>query len=763
MADQDPFSQSEQEEAARVNRIEKEQLAWTNILKLKLAINKASKEQATFEEQIAKLQGEEAINANKYKNQTDAILRAEKMILRAQQQGNAERERGAKAAKAMFEARQRETLQTTGGALKAQEMLFAKKKAAYAAEKKLIQDINKQGGLGFKNLGTSFLDLFKSKESRQRDIDIARIKAGGGANTGTGKGGGATGGGGAVSLAEGSKLAAGLAAAVQTAMGPVKELGSQLKNGMVASLADAASLLTGESFGMGGGKVSAGGATSILGGFSSLLKTIPLVGGALGGLADIFKQIVDAVLGVDQANFRVARSLNISAKEAETMREDFDKVALASDNIAINSTRMIQSQVELSNQLGINKRLSNDILTNDVQLRDVLGLEAESRKAIADQAMITGRNAKELTKSAIGTVGAFNKLVGTSFKWSSILSEASKLTGVIGLTFTKFPEKIYKAIAATKTLGFDLKQLDSSAGGFLDFESSISAEMEAQVITGKEMNLTLARQAALNNDYATLAKEITKNVGSAAEYLDMNRIGAEATAKAVNMTRDGLADVLKKQELYKRAGVEDEKGLVKKLNLLEQQGVQQKEISKILGEQGYETATQVSTAERLTEVMEKIKKTFVDFIRTSGLFDFLTDDAKINKFIIRITDTLSGAVSMIGKIIADILRVMSHIPGFDKTTYQGYADSVEAGSMNFASTIKSSSAALGGTPAKPIGETVGKGVAQQSTQTTTGGTTQETAAPVYTFHHVTELDGQVLTKSVTKGILTTQGQGNSLK
>jgi hypothetical protein len=85
----------------------------------------------------------------------------------------------------------------------------------------------------------------------------------------------------------------------------------------------------------------------------------------------MFKSMLDAVLGIDQANFRVGRALNISAGAANEMRGQFDKIAKASDNIVVNSTRMLQSQIEISKQLGTNKQLSADILVNDVKLRDI--------------------------------------------------------------------------------------------------------------------------------------------------------------------------------------------------------------------------------------------------------------------------------------------------------------------------------------------------------------------------------------------------------
>ncbi len=693
--------------------IDEQATSLSNVLSLKMQANKAAKEELDLRGKIAKLGQEEARRAIEYKETTLNIKNIEKDLQTAKENGDRRAENLFKRELAAEQRKQAEQRKTAGGALMAMTLEARNKKIALQAERQLIKDINKERGLGGK-----IMDLFRTKEAKQRSIDIARAKVGGGTNTGPGVASSK----GLIDSFKESKLGqglsgslAGLVAGAKAAMGPLKELGNQVKAGLTSSLAGAANLLTGEDYGMGGGKANASGATSILGGLSSILKTIPLIGGVLGGVVDMFKAVLDAVLGIEQANFRVGRALNISAGAADKMRDHFIKVSKASDNIVVNDARMFQSLVEINKQLGTNLQIRDDILVNDVKLRDILGLEVESRKVLSDQALATGRDAKELTKSAIGTVGAFNKLVGTSFKFSDILGEASKLAGVMGLTLTKYPEKIYKAIAATKALGFDLKQLDSTAESFLDFEGSISKEMEAQVLTGKDMNLTLAREAALNNDNVTLAKEITKNVGSANAYLKMNRIQQEAIAQSVGLSRDSLADILKKQVIYNRAGVEDEKGLVRKLDLLEKQGVQQKEISRILGEDGYKTATQVSTAEKLSEVMERIKRTFVEFIKNSGLFEFMTDPVKINNFIKGLSDKLASTISMIGDIIATMLEGVSHLPFTDTDKWQGLAASVRMGSEGLAGSIRSSTNSLGGAPAGSISGNVEKGTKQENT------------------------------------------------
>jgi hypothetical protein len=48
-------------------------------------------------------------------------------------------------------------------------------------------------------------------------------------------------------------------------------------------------------------------------------------------------------------------------------------------------------------------------------------------------------------------------------------------------------------------LGLNLTQVDKIAEGLLDIEQSLTAEFEAEVITGKQLNLERARFFALTN------------------------------------------------------------------------------------------------------------------------------------------------------------------------------------------------------------------------------------------------------------------------
>jgi hypothetical protein len=133
------------------------------------------------------------------------------------------------------------------------------------------------------------------------------------------------------------------------------------------------------------------------------------------------------------------------------------------------------------------------------------------------------------------------------------MTEISKVSAATTLSLGKNPKELAKAVATAKSLGIEMSKLEGIADGLLNFEQSIEAELSAELLTGKDLNLERARQLALNNDIAGMAEEINNQIGSSAEYTKMNRIQQESLAKAVGMNREELAQTLFTQEQLKGA------------------------------------------------------------------------------------------------------------------------------------------------------------------------------------------------------------------
>jgi len=431
------------------------------------------------------------------------------------------------------------------------------------------------------------------------------------------------------------------------------------------------------------------------------LTAIPIAGAAIAGVISGLKSVFDYIVGIQDQTVKFARAMNLSTGEARKIKMEFASLSISSGDLFINSQKMAESQIELVSALDVTNRLTNEQLATNIKLRDIAGLDLETRKSIVEASTLTGKSSEGITKSVLSQVAGLKQATGISFSYQKILKEASNLGGYLGLSFSKYPAQLTKSLVTVKSMGMELKQLDSLADSFLDFESSISKEFEAQLLTGKDINLTKAREAFLNNDLATAAGEITKQVGSANDFLKLKRISAESLASAFGMSRDQMGEMLKQQELLSKLGARDLKDAQAKVQALKAQGKSKEDIVRLTGEEAYQNLTNASLQEKIGGFMEKIKQSIADFVEKSGIIDkiegfmeYLSKPENIKKIISGVRDFFAGAVEFIGKAAYYILEGLDYV-AFGQIP-DSFIDSIKSGAENMGAQIRSLGGDMGG-------------------------------------------------------------------
>ena len=415
-------------------------------------------------------------------------------------------------------------------------------------------------------------------------------------------------------------------------------------------------------------KVAAAGAgsiaTSALSSLSDPALLIPVFGSLIVGL----KAVLNYILDIQDKTVKFARSMNLSTTEARKMKMEFASLSITSGDLFINSQKMVESQMEMTDALGTTNKLNNQILATNIKLKDIAGLDLETRKSIAETSVITRKSSDSITKSVLAQVVGLKNATGISFQYQKILKEASNLGGYLGLSFAKYPDKLTKSLVTVKAMGLELKQLDSMANSFLDYESSIANEFEAQLLTGKNINLSKARELFLNNQLADAAAEITNQVGSADEFLKMNRISAESLAKSFGMSRDELGEMLKKQELLSKLGAKDTDNAQKQLQLGLQRYKSQEALAAAVGQEAYNNLLNASAQEKIAAFVEKIQQSFADFVESSGIIekieefmDFLSKPENIKSVITSLRDFFANAVEAVLQIANGIINAIDFI------------------------------------------------------------------------------------------------------
>jgi hypothetical protein len=390
-------------------------------------------------------------------------------------------------------------------------------------------------------------------------------------------------------------------------------------------------------------------------GFTDLLGQIPLIGGALSGLVKGAKGLFDFILEIEDRTVKFGRNLGYSRDQSIDIAKQFGNISTASGNLLITTQNLMEVQTDLSQQLGVNNILTGEMLSTQVELKKVMGLSTEEMGELATASLVSGKNQKDVVKGIIGQVALLKSATGVSFNYKQIIAEAAKLGGVLGLQFAKYPEKLAKSVAITKALGMDLKKVDQIAGGLLDFESTIQNQLEAQLLTGKDINLSKAQQYALEGKTTELALELSSQMQKVGDFTKLNRIQQDAIAKSVGMTRDDVGEMLKNQEMLSKLGATDTKDAQKKLEILQKQGKSQEELVALLGEEAYANLTGLSAQEKVAALIDKVKGAFQDFLTNSGVVEWIT--GLIHK--LSDPENVRGLINMIKQgvaFVADIIQ-----------------------------------------------------------------------------------------------------------
>ncbi len=250
-----------------------------------------------------------------------------------------------------------------------------------------------------------------------------------------------------------------------------------------------------------------------------------LIGGAL--------KVLDSLLSINKSQTDFRRLTGESAKE----------VGLLNDGL-LTSIDLIKTQVALTEQFGLNASaaFSNETLQEVGELTKAVGLTAEEAGNFARFSEITGTNLNE-------QLDTLSKSVPKAFSQKQILSETANVSSDIALAMGNSAYEIGQAVIQAKQLGLSLSDVNGIADSLLDIEQSLTAEFEAEVITGKQINLERARGFALQNNLAGLTEEIKNNEDLIKGFATANRIEQEAIAKTLGMSRQQMADMVMSSKL----------------------------------------------------------------------------------------------------------------------------------------------------------------------------------------------------------------------
>ena len=408
-------------------------------------------------------------------------------------------------------------------------------------------------------------------------------------------------------------------------------------------------------------KNASGGVAGLKAGFKGLKGIIskafvPLL--IIQTVVSAVKMLLSLMSKASKQTAKFSNDLLIGREAANELRRsthdtviEFNLASKAAGGVAITQEGLLKTMGAINQKLGFQVNILKDFgsemgqnVAEATMMTEKFGLSADASARLFLESVKTGKPLKEMTKEYFGQAGLLSSQEGLTADVIGNLEEATKVSGNLRANFRGSSFAIADGIFNAKRLGFELNQMEGISSSMLDFQSSIESEMEAELLTGKQLNLEKAREYALMGQTGKLMEEISEQAGTQEEFLAMNIVQRQSLAKAVGLEVNALADMfdkkdkndalaeanLKKINELKAAGlnIDDKTFDLKEASLQEIRIAAQAankteaELREILGDQIYLRKSEQSATEKFNEQLSRAKDIFASFVEGGALDRF---------------------------------------------------------------------------------------------------------------------------------------------
>lgn len=383
---------------------------------------------------------------------------------------------------------------------------------------------------------------------------------------------------------------------------------------------------------------------------------------AITGLIRLTKFIWNNLASADEEAAQLGKDFILSRQDAGKLNLITRELADQMRIVGIHSKEIVEGikvAGDVFEGVGVAEQLlkGNKQMETFVQQSAILaknfGLSSEEIGNIKDLSTVTNVPMDILVKQS-------DLLGKNTMGTKQSLKALAKIPKEVAIGFKGSTKELLAAAQKAKLLGMELKDIRDIGIKMLDIESSLESEMEARVLTGKDLNLDAARYYGLQGDVFHLQDELLYQVGSLEDFQRMNVIQQESLATAVGMTVEQLGKVLTNAKKLKDADISPDyaeslsqlksaEELEAELTRQRKAGAKQAKLDYI--QQLANDKRSASIKERFVDLLDKIKAKFQPVLETILEFAHRWFDA-------------AEATGLIDKILDGIKAVIPKIVGF---------------------------------------------------------------------------------------------------
>lgn len=324
------------------------------------------------------------------------------------------------------------------------------------------------------------------------------------------------------------------------------------------------------------------------------------------------QSLVSGLFEANAATNTLSKQFGTSLETARETREEYEQ--FAQTNNRIDFVRLVKAQQDLGKAIGQNVQYSKEMAEDFVEITEYMGLSSQAAGKLAQVGTTLGQSSKEFRKGIADSLFPLNKSLGINTNIKDLYEDVGNLSATTIINLQRQGPEMANLVQTAKRFGIEMQQISSFSESLLNFEQSIQSELEAEVLTGRELNLERARMAALRGDEVTLAREMAQQVGNIAEFESMNVIQRESLAKAFGMNVESMSAMLLRQEAMNKLQGEAKEASDEQLAAARELMKLEGDKFKTLQEATEEIQKRETAQRKFEDAMRKLKTTLTDIL-----------------------------------------------------------------------------------------------------------------------------------------------------
>ena len=287
--------------------------------------------------------------------------------------------------------------------------------------------------------------------------------------------------------------------------------------------------------------------------------------------------------------------------QTQGLETDITNVTASTAGLGASAEDVAKAASAFTNAFEGLEQPSAAVLENIVALEKNFGVSSSTAAAVNAQFQQLSGLSAEAAQHQITQVTQAAKLAGVAPQ--KVLADIADSAEETAIYFGGSVNALSKAAVKAAALGTSIKQASEVANNLLDFENSITAELEASAMLGSTINFNKARELAAANDIVGAQQSVLDSLEKSVDLNNVNKFQLDSIAKATGMP---VAELRKQLNLRQKFGKLDAEQMKAAQQLLDSG----KSLSDIGEDDLAKQTEQVKAQQEMQGLIEGVKNRF---------------------------------------------------------------------------------------------------------------------------------------------------------